>query len=99
MSLLRRKDSELCNFRKRVLAALSMTVHSLNLFFGAAGIKDTKHENPPKVNMAALETDNSITDKLAAIGLEPMAVWMQEGCPHKKVPGHIVCACAMFGAG
>lgn len=52
------------------------------------------YDQPPKVNMAALETDSGLRSKLAAIGLEPMADWVAHGCQNDAIPGWIIVACA-----
>lgn len=53
----------------------------------------------PRVNMAALESNHGIKQRLAAIGLEPMIEWICYGCQTDNIPGTIIVACAaMFTA-
>lgn len=44
--------------------------------------------------MAALESDFKLRGKLAAIGLEPMADWVMQGCQTGAIPGWIIVTCA-----
>ncbi|KAL0035254.1 hypothetical protein WJX79_008737 [Trebouxia sp. C0005] len=48
----------------------------------------------PKVDRAALESDSGLRGKLAAIGLEPMADWVAQGCQTGAIPGWIIVTCA-----
>ncbi len=53
-----------------------------------------RYDVPPKVDMAALESDHGLRRRLAAIGLEPMADWVSYGCQFSKIRGSIITACA-----
>lgn len=53
-----------------------------------------RYDAPPKVGMAALESDSNLRGKLAAIALEPMADWVTQGCQTGDIPGWIIVTCA-----
>lgn len=53
-----------------------------------------RYDQPPKVNMAALESDPVLRGKLSAIGLEPMADWVKHHCQTSAIPGWIIVQCA-----
>lgn len=53
-----------------------------------------RYDAPPKVDLAALESDSSLRGKLAAIGLEAMADWVAQGCQTGAIPGWVIVTCA-----
>lgn len=65
--------------------------NQLGLFFPQGF---NRYDCPPKVDMAALESDHGLKLKLRAIGLDPMADWVSYGCQSKNIPGSIIIACA-----
>ena len=76
-----------------------LTLHAPDCAGPASSIILSKYTQAPKVDLAALESNHSIKQRLAAIGLDPMAEWVSYGCQTDKIPGSIIVACAaMFSA-
>lgn len=67
-----------------------MALNDISYYLGGFN----RYNSPPKVNMAALETDAELRSKLCAIGLEPMADWVTQGYQTNTIPGWIIVACA-----
>lgn len=73
---------------------------TFDCFAGLGGLGSfCTQSDVPKVDMAALESNHGIKQRLAALGLEPMVEWICYGCQADNIPGSIIVTCAaMFTA-